>query len=123
MSPGSSPADSASSRSPRVAGARTVAAIDVGANAVRMVIAEVLPDGRIEVSSGLQRAVRLGQDTFRRGRLGAASMRAAVAILRDYPRSCSDLYKSSRSGPSPPPPPAKPATPTPSSTASSWPPG
>jgi hypothetical protein len=27
--------------------AKTVAAIDVGANALRMVIAEVLPDGRI----------------------------------------------------------------------------
>jgi exopolyphosphatase/guanosine-5'-triphosphate,3'-diphosphate pyrophosphatase len=61
-----------------------VAAIDVGANALRMVIAEVLPDGRIEVLERLQRAARLGQDTFRRGRLGAASMRAALAILRDY---------------------------------------
>ena len=29
--------------------AKTVAAIDVGANAVRMVIAEVLPDGHVEV--------------------------------------------------------------------------
>ena len=84
MSPGSSPADSASSRSPRVAGARTIAAIDVGANSIRMVIAEAQPDGRIEVLERLQRAVRLGQDTFRRGRLGAASMRAAVAVLRDY---------------------------------------
>ena len=67
-------------------GTKTVAAIDVGANSLRMVIAEVLPDGRIEVLERLQRAVRLGQDTFRRGRLGAASMRAAVAILRDYQR-------------------------------------
>ena len=49
-------------------GAKTVAAIDVGANAVRMVIAEVLPDGRIEVIERLQRAARLGQDAFRRGR-------------------------------------------------------
>jgi exopolyphosphatase/guanosine-5'-triphosphate,3'-diphosphate pyrophosphatase len=65
-------------------GAKTVAAIDVGANALRMVIAEVLPDGRIEVLERLQRAVRLGQDAFRRGRLGAASMRAALAVLRDY---------------------------------------
>ena len=70
--------------SPEAVSAKTVAAIDVGANALRMVIAEVLPDGRIEVLERLQRAVRLGQDTFRRGRLGAASMRAAVAILRDY---------------------------------------
>ena len=73
-------------------GARTVAAIDVGANAVRMVIAEVLPDGQIEVIERLQRATRLGQDAFRRGRLGAASMRVALAILRDF-HEVLKLYK------------------------------
>jgi exopolyphosphatase / guanosine-5'-triphosphate,3'-diphosphate pyrophosphatase len=64
--------------------ASTVAAIDIGSNSLRMAIAEVLPDGRIEVLERLQRAVRLGQDTFRRGRLGGQSMRAALAILQDY---------------------------------------
>ena len=73
-------------------GAKTVAAIDVGANAVRMVIAEVLADGRIEVIERLQRAARLGQDAFRRGRLGAASMRVALAILRDF-HELLKLYK------------------------------
>ncbi len=72
--------------------AKSVAAIDVGANAVRMVIAEVLPDGRIEVIERLQRAARLGQDAFRRGRLGAASMRVALAILRDF-HELLKLYK------------------------------
>jgi exopolyphosphatase / guanosine-5'-triphosphate,3'-diphosphate pyrophosphatase len=72
--------------------AKTVAAIDVGANALRMVIAEVLPDGQIEVIERAQRAARLGQDTFRRGRLGAASMRVALAILRDF-RVLLSLYK------------------------------
>jgi exopolyphosphatase / guanosine-5'-triphosphate,3'-diphosphate pyrophosphatase len=72
--------------------AKTVAAIDVGANALRMVIAEVFPDGRIEPIEQLHRAVRLGQDTFRRGRLGGESMRAAVQVLRDY-RQLLDLYK------------------------------
>jgi exopolyphosphatase / guanosine-5'-triphosphate,3'-diphosphate pyrophosphatase len=72
--------------------ARTVAAIDVGANAVRMVIAEVLPDGRIEVIERAQRAARLGQDAFRRGRLGAASMRVALTILRDF-HELLKLYK------------------------------
>ncbi len=72
--------------------ARTVAAIDVGSNALRMVIAEVYSDGRIEVLEQLHRAVRLGQDTFRRGRLGGESMRAAVQVLRDY-RQLLDLYK------------------------------
>lgn len=71
--------------------ANTVAVIDVGSNSLRMVIAEVLPDGRFEVLERLQRAVRLGQDTFRRGRLGAQSMRAAVAVLRDY-RQLLNLY-------------------------------
>ncbi len=73
------------------AAAKTVAAIDVGSNSLRMVIAEVLPDGRINVLERLQRAVRLGQDTFRRGRLSAPSMRAAVDILRDY-RKLLGLY-------------------------------
>ncbi len=72
--------------------AKTVAAIDVGANALRMVIAEVFADGRIEVLERLQRAIRLGQDTFRRGRLGGESMRSAIQILRDY-RHLLDLYK------------------------------
>ena len=72
--------------------AKTVAAIDVGANSLRMVIAEVLSDGRIEVLERLQRAVRLGQDTFRRGRLGGESMRSALLVLRDY-RQLLDLYK------------------------------
>ena len=64
--------------------AKTVAAIDVGSNSLRMVIAEVLPDGRIEILEQLRRAVRLGRDTFVRGRLGGQSMRAALAVLRDY---------------------------------------
>ncbi len=77
---------SRSTEAKRIGAARThlVAAVDIGSNSIRMMIAQVLPEGRIEVLERLQRAVRLGQDTFRRGRLGAQSMRAAVAILRDY---------------------------------------
>ncbi|MEN6407303.1 MAG: Ppx/GppA phosphatase family protein [Thermoguttaceae bacterium] len=77
---------------PAAVPAKIVAAIDVGANALRMVIAEVFSDGRIEVLERLQRAVRLGQDTFCRGRLGGESMRAAIRVLRDY-RQLLDLYK------------------------------
>lgn len=73
------------------AGVKTVAAIDIGSNAVRMVVAEVLSDGRISTLERLHRAVRLGQDSFRRGRLGNRSMRAAIAVLRDY-RQVLDLY-------------------------------
>ena len=63
---------------------KTVAAIDIGANALRMVIAQVTPNGRFEVLERFQRAVRLGQDSFRLGRLGGQSMRAAVGVVRDY---------------------------------------
>ncbi len=93
MPPGPPLADSPLA-APAVTG-RTVAAIDVGANSVRMVVAEVLPDGRVEVLERLQRAVHLGQDTYRRGRLGAASMRAAVAVLHDY-QQLLRLYKVER---------------------------
>jgi exopolyphosphatase / guanosine-5'-triphosphate,3'-diphosphate pyrophosphatase len=81
-----------SEQKPDAKTAKTVAAIDVGTNSLRMVIAEVLSDGRIEVLERLQRTVRLGQDTFRRGRLGGESMRAALLVLRDY-RRLLDLYK------------------------------
>jgi exopolyphosphatase/guanosine-5'-triphosphate,3'-diphosphate pyrophosphatase len=89
------PGNKAIQKPETAAGARTVAAIDIGANAMRMAIAQVLPDGHVEIIERLQRAVRLGQDTFRRGRLGAQSMRAAVAVLRDY-RTLLDLYKVER---------------------------
>ena len=63
-----------------------VGAIDIGSNSIRMLIAQVLPDGQIETLESLQRPVRLGQDTFRRERLSGQTMRAAVAILRDFRR-------------------------------------
>lgn len=85
----------ASQQVPESSQPRTVAAIDVGANSVRMVIAEVLPDGRTEILERLQRAVRLGQDAYRRGRLGNRSTRAAIGILRDY-RQLLNLYKVQR---------------------------
>ena len=73
--------------------AKTVAAIDIGSNSVRMVIAEIAPpDGRVRVLEQLQRPVRLGQDAFRAARLSARTMRAATAILRDF-RRILDVYK------------------------------
>ncbi|MBN2580751.1 MAG: Ppx/GppA family phosphatase [Pirellulales bacterium] len=75
--------------------AEVVAVIDIGANAIRMALAEVFGDGRIEVLERLQRAARLGQDTFRRGRLGGESMRAGLRVLRDF-RQVVELYQARR---------------------------
>ena len=64
--------------------AQAVAAIDIGSNSIRMVVAQVFANGTIEILERLQQAIRLGQDTFRKGRLGAQTMRAAILILRSY---------------------------------------
>ncbi len=66
--------------------AEMMAVIDIGSNSIRMVVGQALPDGRLDILERLWRAVRLGQDTFRTGRLRAETMRSAVSILRDYRR-------------------------------------
>ena len=63
---------------------KAVAAIDIGSNSVRMLVAQVSPDGHIEVLERTQRPVRLGHDTFVAGRLMQRTMNAAITILRDY---------------------------------------
>ncbi len=70
-------------------------AIDIGSNAIRLAVAQILPDGQIELLEHLQRPVRLGHDTFRRSRLSLESLRSAVNILRDY-RRVLELYQALR---------------------------
>lgn len=70
----------------RPAGATTVAAIDIGASAIRMAIAQVLSDGRIEVLDRTQKDVHLGQDTFERGQLRLGTINAAIAVLSGFRR-------------------------------------
>ena len=64
----------------------TIAAIDIGANMIRMTIAQVEPDSSYEILEQLNRGIRLGQDTFCSNRISADSMRGAVAIFRDFKR-------------------------------------
>ena len=61
------------------------AAIDIGSNSIRMVIGEVSADGRIEVLERLHRAARLGQDTFRRGRLGGWAAGVSGLFMETHP--------------------------------------
>ncbi len=68
--------------------ARPIAVVDIGSNSIRMVVAQVRPDGSYEVLDRLQRPVRLGHSTFVTGRLSESAMDAAIAILRDYRRVC-----------------------------------
>ena len=64
--------------------AQVLAAIDIGTNSMRLAVAQSLPSGRLEVLERLERPVRLGQDTFRRGRLRNETMHTAVGIFRDF---------------------------------------
>jgi len=75
--------------------AKSVGVIDIGSNSVRMVVAQVSPNGEIEVLERTQRPVRLGHSTFLTGRLSRPAMNAAIAILRDF-RRIMDGYHAER---------------------------
>ena len=71
-------------RTPRgVPGARRIAAIDIGSNSVRQIVADVTPDGGITVVDEMKAAPRLGADLDVTGVLGTTAMeRAAQAVGR-----------------------------------------
>jgi exopolyphosphatase / guanosine-5'-triphosphate,3'-diphosphate pyrophosphatase len=55
-----------------------IAAIDVGSNAIRMVVGRVSDDQQVEIIDSTRVPVRLGQDTFMSGQIGESAMQAAV---------------------------------------------
>ena len=62
----------------------TAAAIDIGSNAIRMIIGQLGPDGNIQVLENLHKTVLLGHDTFSSGRIGRKVMQNAIGILREF---------------------------------------
>jgi exopolyphosphatase/guanosine-5'-triphosphate,3'-diphosphate pyrophosphatase len=67
------------------------AAIDIGSSAVRMIVAQIRPDGGTEILEKTSRSIRLGRDVFVTGRLSQKSIGTAIAVLRDY-RKMLDAY-------------------------------
>jgi exopolyphosphatase / guanosine-5'-triphosphate,3'-diphosphate pyrophosphatase len=65
---------------------RTMAVIDMGASAIRLVIAEVRPGQPFQVLEEASRGVLLGKDTFTHGRLGAATVEAALKAVEGFRR-------------------------------------
>ncbi|MCH7637906.1 MAG: exopolyphosphatase [Bacteroidetes bacterium] len=63
--------------------ARRIAAIDVGTNTVMCLVADVLPDGSLEVLTDEERFARLGEGVDETGRLSEASMDRVVARLAE----------------------------------------
>ncbi len=63
---------------------KCVAVIDVGATAIRLVIAEIHPSGGIRQLESLHKGVRLGKDTFTEGRIEPSTIRECVDILKGF---------------------------------------
>src|SRR2546428_9918710 len=59
-----------------------LAAIDIGTNSIRLVVAEVQPDGSYRVLDEDREMTRLGRGLFREGRLGDAPMQQSLQALR-----------------------------------------
>jgi len=71
-----------------------VAAIDIGSRAIRMTIAEVVND-KIEILEEVSLSVRLGKDSFDKGRILRPTIDESIQILRKYKNLCEE-YKVDR---------------------------
>lgn len=65
-----------------------IAAIDIGSSSIRMKIAELKIDNSIEVLDVLRLPVRLGKDTFYRGKIQRKTINECVNILKKYKNLC-----------------------------------
>lgn len=72
---------------------RRVSAIDIGSNAIRMMIADITlhPSPSIQVIKRFRAAVRLGHDVFTEGVITPASMEIAKATFRRYAETNKEL--------------------------------
>lgn len=59
----------------------TYAAIDVGSNAIRGIIAEVDSKGTFEITKKIRESLRLGEDVFKRGAISSQKMKDAEEIF------------------------------------------
>jgi exopolyphosphatase/guanosine-5'-triphosphate,3'-diphosphate pyrophosphatase len=64
----------------------TIAAIDIGTNAMRLVIGSVNPDRRIELLENLREPVRLGKDVFARGSISEGTTERAIEAFQKFKR-------------------------------------
>lgn len=65
---------------------RLVAVIDLGTSSVRMVIAEMAPDGAVKTLESMQQAVSVGKDTFTVGAISKDTTEQCVHVLRSFKR-------------------------------------
>lgn len=61
-----------------------IAVIDIGTNAVRLVVAECRPQGRMRILDSLEQSLRLGHDTFTTGEISKDSIQECVEVLNSF---------------------------------------
>jgi exopolyphosphatase/guanosine-5'-triphosphate,3'-diphosphate pyrophosphatase len=61
-----------------------VAVIDIGSTAIRLIIAEISPDGEWKMLDRASRPVNLGKDVFLTGNIGNATMSQSLQILSGF---------------------------------------
>lgn len=66
----------------------TYAAIDVGSNAIRGIIADTKKDGSFSVSKKIRESVRFGDDVFQTGALGPGKFKQAEEIFSKIVATC-----------------------------------
>lgn len=64
----------------------TIAAIDVGTNAIRMVVGSVNADRRIDMLEDVREPVRLGQDVFTRGSIAEDTTERVIEAFQKFKR-------------------------------------
>jgi exopolyphosphatase/guanosine-5'-triphosphate,3'-diphosphate pyrophosphatase len=69
-------------KTPPVPKRRRLAAIDIGSNSIRQIVADVAPSGSIRVVDEMKSAPRLGAEVPRTGRMSEAAMQAAIDALQ-----------------------------------------
>jgi len=64
----------------------TIAAIDVGTNAIRLAIGSITADHRIEPLENIREPVRLGKDVFAQGTISEATTEKAIEAFQKFKR-------------------------------------
>ena len=68
-----------------------IAAIDIGSNAIRMIVGRVTDSWEVELLENIRLPVRLGQDVFTMGKLQETTIQQAVEAFQHFRRVADDF--------------------------------
>lgn len=74
--------------SPLPPGAHRVAVVDLGSNSIRLLLAQVDAQGRVQVLNCVKSMVKLGEGAFEHDALQPAAMDRTIAVLKTFARTC-----------------------------------